>query len=219
MQLTHYFSKICLSPCTKRFISVSARIPNKWTKPSRYSSENQHILDNFMIPGPALKYFKTKADKRRQGDDNKTIAERASTIKNLYTTPAKPISFNEFDATPTIAQDRLAKRIQRAILTVYSTEDFPTQWITPSQVNIHGVKVSRNLRKCQILYEPISTKKGERGNVHRALKHYTHLLNMMIQRQLRQPISVKFVPDVHTKEIEALFEKISNEIEKENQHV
>jgi ribosome-binding factor A len=112
-----------------------------------------------------------------------------------------------------VAQERLAERLQRAISTMYSTEVMPSQWVTLNHLQIRGVKVSRNLRKCQVLYEPSSTIKKERGNVHRALQDYTHLLNSMIRTHahLKRPLSIKFVPDTQAKELEDIFNKISAE--------
>ena len=129
----------------------------------------------------------------------------------MHTAPARLVNFNEFDSAPNIAQQRLSERLQRAISTMYSMENMPSQWVTPGFVDIRGVKVSRNLRKCQILYEPSSTIKKERGNVHRALLDYTHLLSNMIRNhaQLKRPLSIKFVSDTNAKELEDLFEKLS----------
>ncbi|KAI9486451.1 MAG: hypothetical protein EXX96DRAFT_43082 [Benjaminiella poitrasii] len=218
MQFIRSLPKSCLTCRLNRSISTKTFTENKGQrtfKVPRYSHENQQILDNFMVPGPALKYFKTKTEKMKQ-EDNKKIAQRPITEK-LHTIPARPVHYNEFDASPTTLQDQLAKRIHRAILTMYTDEVMPNRWITPDQVTIRSIKVSRNLRKCQVLYEPTSIKKEGRGNVHRALKDYTHLLNTLIRRhaQLKQPISIKFVSDTHSRELEDLFKKISIEIEEQ----
>ncbi|KAF1796179.1 hypothetical protein FB192DRAFT_1347965 [Mucor lusitanicus] len=129
-----------------------------------------------MIPGPALRFFKTKKERRRPEGDNLTNQSNSSllrpsqatstSIEQLYTTPARLVNYNEFDSAPNIPQQRLAERLQRAISTMYSTEVMPSQWVTPGHVTIRGVKVSRNLRKCRVLYEPSSTSKKERGNLH-----------------------------------------------------
>lgn len=81
---------------------------------------------------------------------------------DLYTSPARPINYNEFDSTPTIAQERLSERLNRAISTMYTLENLPTKWVTLDHLTIRGVKVSRNLRKCRVIYEPTSTVGRER---------------------------------------------------------
>lgn len=81
---------------------------------------------------------------------------------DLYTSPARSIHYNEFDSAPTIAQERLSERLNRAISTMYAMEVMPTKWVTLNELTIRGVKVSRNLRKCRVLYEPTSTVKKER---------------------------------------------------------
>ncbi|RCI06337.1 hypothetical protein CU098_007643 [Rhizopus stolonifer] len=171
---------------TKRFNSHKPNNGPKIPKSPRYSPQNQQILNDYMIPGPALKFFKTKRTKKR--------TETEDMAKHIYTTPARSINYNEFDSAPTVIQERLAERIQRAITTMYSTEVLPSKWITLSHVSIRAVKVSRNLRKCRVLYEPLSTKKSERGHIHRALQDYTPLLNSMIRSHahIRHPLSIKF---------------------------
>ncbi|KAK4518331.1 Phospholipase [Mucor velutinosus] len=198
-----------------RFMSSAATKPKKQPKLPRYSPQNQQILDDMMIPGPALRFFKTKKERRRPNGDSLTTS---TSIEQLYTTPARLVNYNEFDSAPNIPQQRLAERLQRAISTMYSTEVMPSQWVTPGHVTIRGVKVSRNLRKCRVLYEPSSTVKKERGNVHRALQDYTPLLSSMIRNhaQLKRPLSLKFVSDSQAKEMEDVFEKLMA-MEKEKQ--
>lgn len=98
---------------------------------------------------------------------------------------------------------------------MYSSEALPTQWITLGQLTIREVKVSRNLKKCQVMYEPLSNNKKERGNVHRALTDYSYLLNTLIRKhaQMKRPLSIKFVADTQSRELEAIFAKISAEEE------
>ncbi|KAI8638839.1 hypothetical protein BD408DRAFT_435671 [Parasitella parasitica] len=199
---------------TARHMSSSTIKPVKQPKSSRYSPQSQQILDDMMIPGPALRFFKTRIEKKGPERDN--LANSAS-IERMYTTPARLVNFNEFDSAPNIPQQRLAERLQRAISTMYSIEAMPSQWVTPGYVFIRGVKVSRNLRKCRVMYEPSTTVKRERGNVHRALQDHTHLLGSMIRShaQLRRPLSIKFVPDTQAKELEGVFEKIESSLTKE----
>lgn len=45
---------------------------------------------------------------------------------------------------------------------MYTLENLPTKWVTLNHLTIRGVKVSRNLRKCRVLYEPTSSVKKER---------------------------------------------------------
>ncbi|CEP13665.1 hypothetical protein [Parasitella parasitica] len=188
--------------------------PRKQPKLPRYPPENQQILDDMMIPGPALRFFKAKKAKKRP--ESCSLASSIS-IEKLYTTPARLVNFNEFDSTPNIPQQRLAERLQRAISTMYSIETMPSRWVTPGYVMIRGVKVSRNLRKCRVMYEPSTTVKKERGYVHRALQGHTHLLSSMIRNhaQLKRPLSIKFVPDTQAKELEDVFEQIESSLTKE----
>lgn len=53
-----------------RFMSNAATKPKKQPKLPRYSPQNQQILDDMMIPGPALRFFKTKKERRRPEGDN-----------------------------------------------------------------------------------------------------------------------------------------------------
>ncbi|KAI8979923.1 hypothetical protein BDB01DRAFT_836961 [Pilobolus umbonatus] len=177
----------------------------------RYTPQNMEILNDTMIPGPYLKYFKSKKPKNISGMES---AEPAR-LTHLYTTPARSIHLNEFDSTPTITQERLAERIHRAITLMYSIESMPSKWISLEYLSIRSVKVSRNLRKCQIFYEPMSNSKSERGNTHRALQQYSHLLGSMIRTHahLKRPLSVKFMSDTHTKELNAIYDQIQQEDE------
>lgn len=42
----------------------------KGPKVPRYTPQNQQILDDTMIPGPALRFFKTKREKKRHDHGN-----------------------------------------------------------------------------------------------------------------------------------------------------
>jgi hypothetical protein len=42
----------------------------KGPKIPRYTPQNQQILDDTMIPGPALRFFKTKREKKRHDNGN-----------------------------------------------------------------------------------------------------------------------------------------------------
>lgn len=53
-----------------RFMSNAAAKPKKQPKLPRYSPQNQQILDDMMIPGPALRFFKTKKERKRPDGDN-----------------------------------------------------------------------------------------------------------------------------------------------------
>lgn len=57
-----------------RQVSKSTKIEAlKSSKIPRFSPQNQEILDDYMIPGPALKYFKTKRE-RRKADVNNSVS-------------------------------------------------------------------------------------------------------------------------------------------------
>lgn len=195
-----------------RSLTTAAKKLPRDPKPPRYSPQSQQILNDTMIPGPYLRFFKAKKEKKRL-DNGNLAPSNAGALEQLYTSPARPIAYNEFDSAPTVAQGRLAERLTRAISTMYTIEVMPTKWVTLDHLTIRGVKVSRNLRKCQVLYEPTSTSKKERGNVHRALQDYTQLLGTFIRTnaQLKRPLSIKFVPDTQTKELEDIFNKIESE--------
>ncbi|CAO3633331.1 unnamed protein product [Cunninghamella blakesleeana] len=132
---------------------------------------------------------------------------------------ARTLKGHEFDSTPTIAQERLAQCIHRALSTVYSIEVLPTSLITLSYISIRQVKASRNLKKCYIFYEPISTDKKTRGKVHRALLQYKPLLTSHIKNhaQLRKPPSIQFISDTESKELDAIFDKLENELNQQNE--
>lgn len=137
------------------FISFDPSTPMQFLRPfstivkrPRYSPEAEAILKDTMVPGPLLKYLKTKKDKKK-------TTEAASP---MYTEPARSLSAEE--SGPTVAQERLAERVQRALSTVHSIEDLPTPFLT--QMSIRSIKVSRNLKRCQIDYETLSDNKKER---------------------------------------------------------
>lgn len=48
-----------------RCMSTSTTKPKKLPKTPRYTPQNQQILDEMMIPGPALRFFKTKKERKR----------------------------------------------------------------------------------------------------------------------------------------------------------
>ncbi|GAA5795078.1 hypothetical protein HPULCUR_000429 [Helicostylum pulchrum] len=201
-------------PKHKALITRAISTATKEARPPklpRYTPQNQQILDETMIPGPYLRFFKTKREKKRHEDG--TLISPDTGALDLYTSPARPINFNEFDSAPTIAQERLSERLNRAISTMYTMETLPTKWVTLDHLTIRGVKVSRNLRKCRILYEPTSTVKRERGNVHRALQDYTPLLNTLIRTHalLKRPLSIKFIPDTQAKELDDIFHRLEAE--------
>ena len=56
-----------VSPFTsQRLFSTTAKAFKKQPKEPRYSVQNQQVLDDYMIPGPALRFFKTKRTKKPQ---------------------------------------------------------------------------------------------------------------------------------------------------------
>ncbi|KAL0091567.1 hypothetical protein J3Q64DRAFT_1724305, partial [Phycomyces blakesleeanus] len=183
------------------------------TRPARIRPKQvleQEGLGDVMIPGQYLRFFKPKKIRSRPTEAGPSTGN----IDQIYTQSARPLAANEFDSTPTIAQERMADRIHRAIITMYSAESLPSL-ITTNSLIIQSVKVSRNQRKCHVYYDPISTVKSERGNVHRALQKHANLLNLLARSyaQLRRPMSIKFVPDRQTKELEDIFNKLSAELE------
>ncbi|KAI8370851.1 hypothetical protein EDC96DRAFT_95052 [Choanephora cucurbitarum] len=202
---------------SQRFFSSTTKAFKKQPKEPRYSVQNQQVLDDYMIPGPALRFFKTKRTKKPQETTTHPLSEHG--LENMYTAPARSIRYNEFDSAPTVVQERLAERIHRAITTMYSVEALPTQWITPQHVLIRAVKVSRNLRKCRVLYEALSDRKQERGHTHRSLSDYTPLLNTLIHSHanIKHPLSIKFIPDTQTKELDDIFKQILSEQDKGNE--
>ncbi|SAL98920.1 hypothetical protein [Absidia glauca] len=170
-------------------------------------------VSDVMIPGQYLRYFKPKKTQRPiDSTQREAWHHDPSRHLELYTETARPL--HEGDATSTITQERLAQRIHRALSTVYSLEDLPTLLITPAHFTLRQVKVSRNLKKCQIFYEPTSTVKKERGDVHRALISYSPMLSTLIKNhgQLRRPLSIKFVADTKSKELEAIYNQLEQEL-------
>ncbi len=56
-----------------RSMSLTTRKTPKELKPPRmprYTPQNQQILDETMIPGPCLRFFKTKKEKKRLDNAN-----------------------------------------------------------------------------------------------------------------------------------------------------
>ncbi|KAG0183216.1 hypothetical protein DFQ28_000087 [Apophysomyces sp. BC1034] len=167
-----------------------------------------------MIPGQYLRFFKDKnKDKPKQPENDSSIG-----FDQIYTKAPRSFSHSEFDSTPTNTQERMAERINRALSMVYSVESLPTHLITPSAMKIHSIKVSRNLRRCQIAYVPLPTKAEQRGKVHRAIQKYADLLSSLIRThgQIYRPLSIKFVADTQAKELDTLYEKISAELKEES---
>ncbi|KAI8089186.1 uncharacterized protein BX664DRAFT_332380 [Halteromyces radiatus] len=188
----------------KRMFSITSR------KTASKKPQLDQVSD-IMIPGQYLRYFKPKKTKSLQQQQQQQLNQ--SRHLDLYTETARPLHGHEWDATPTITQERMAQRIQRALSTVYSMEVLPTPLITQEHLTLRGIKVSRNLKKCFIFYEPTSTIKKQRGQVHRALINYSPILNTLIKNhaQLRKPLSIKFVSDTQSKELEAIYDKLEQE--------
>ncbi|KAI8384311.1 uncharacterized protein BYT42DRAFT_256672 [Radiomyces spectabilis] len=184
------------------------RNPSEGSEPSMPSSSGtkQQLPDDIMIPGQFLRFFKQKKPKTWTPEKNTSVS--------LHRQGARALNHNEFDSTPTVMQARMAQRIQRALLTMYATEALPTALITPQHLKIHDIKVSRNLRKCRILYDPIDSNKTKRGNVHGALIDHAVRLEALIRfhGQLHRPVSIKFVPDTDKKQLDQIFEQLSLEL-------
>ncbi|KAI9304766.1 hypothetical protein BJ944DRAFT_80060 [Cunninghamella echinulata] len=206
-----------MSLLLKRSISTSCRVLSTLSTEIKESIAKKAIKSNnrkpnldkvqdVLIPGQYLRYFKPAKTRNtdQQGSTNTTK------ILNVYTESARTLKGHEFDNTPTIAQERLAQCIHRALSTVYSIEVLPSPLITLSHISIRQVKASRNLKKCFIFYEPTSTNKATRGKVHRALLQYKPLLTTHIKNhsQLRKPPSIQFISDTESKELDAIFEKL-----------
>ncbi|KAG2220359.1 hypothetical protein INT45_010745 [Circinella minor] len=189
------------------------------TAQEKLSSMEKQILDEYMIPGKFLKYFKAKKklQKSLKATDmnNATHINDASSVglDHVYKKSPRSINMDENDSAPTVAQQKLAQRIHRGLNKMFSIEPLPTRWVTSSYVSIHMVKVSRNLRKCNILYEPATEQKHEKGHVHRALQTHGNQLEQLIRAHagLQRPVSIKFVSDTQTSELNTIFEKISAE--------
>ncbi|KAI8968961.1 hypothetical protein BDF20DRAFT_916383 [Mycotypha africana] len=199
-------------PSLRSFYAFHTASIAKAKKDECYSPDSKRILEEYMIPGPYLKFFEIS----KKNNDGSTSWH--NTPKQIIRSiPARPVSYNEFDTSPTIAQERFAHRINRAIATTFAIELMPSKWLNTNYLIIRNIKVSRNLKKCHILYTLTSVKKKERENVHSALKTWTKALSAMIRNnaQLKYPISVKFVPDTETVELESVLKKIEAE---ENQH-
>ncbi|KAI9024923.1 hypothetical protein CLU79DRAFT_834054 [Phycomyces nitens] len=202
-----------LSSCLFQTLRQITTYPE--TRPIRVKPKQileQEGLGDVMIPGQYLRFFKPKKIRSRQIDSGPATGN----LDQIYTQSARPLAANEFDSTPTISQERMADRIHRAIITMYSAESLPSL-VTTNSLTIQSVKVSRNQRKCHVYYDPISTVKTERGNVHRALQKHASLLNLLARSyaQLRRPMSIKFVPDRQTKELDDIFNRLEAELESE----
>ncbi|KAI9496795.1 hypothetical protein BDB00DRAFT_73253 [Zychaea mexicana] len=199
------------------------KITNTTTQ-EQFATMEKQILDEYMIPGKFLRYFKAQKKLQKSlataSTDTSTAAASISAgLDHVHKKSARSINMDETDSAPTVAQQRLAQRIQRGLTKVFAIEPLPTRWVTPSYVSIHTVKASRNLRKCQILYEPATEKKHERGHVHRALQTHASCLEQLIRVHagLQRPVSIKFVSDTQTSELDAIFKKISAEGEEQEE--
>ncbi|ORZ15225.1 hypothetical protein BCR42DRAFT_452082 [Absidia repens] len=171
-------------------------------------------VQDVMIPGKYLRYFKPKKNKSITPEHKEAWHHDSSRHLELHTETARPLQGHELDAAPTVMQERLAQRIHRALSTVYSVEVLPTPLITQAHLTLRHVKISRNLKKCYIFYEPTSPSKKERGEVHRALTSYLPMLNTLIKNhaQLRKPLSIKFVSDTQSKELDAIYDRLALEL-------
>ncbi|ORX44788.1 hypothetical protein DM01DRAFT_1340305 [Hesseltinella vesiculosa] len=164
-----------------------------------------HVSD-IMIPGQSLHYFRPHKVKTAHA-----ILPHEQHLE-VHKESSRPMY--EYEAAPTLSQERMASRIHRALSTVYAVEPLPSPLITQAYLSLLDVKVSRNLRKCHVFYEPLSTSKAERGHVHRALIEHQDLLNKLIKQhaQLRKPIMVKFISDTQTKELKAIYDQLEKEL-------
>ncbi|KAI8143737.1 hypothetical protein BJV82DRAFT_83496 [Fennellomyces sp. T-0311] len=191
-----------------RSFATKSSITNNEAREKLRMMEKQ-ILDEYMVPGKYLRYF--KAHKKPP----KSLVQQDVPVglDHVHKKSARSVNMDENDSAPTVAQQRLAQRIHRGLNKMFAIESLPTRWVTASYVSVHTVKVSRNLRKCYILYEPATDAKHEKGHVHRALQTHAGRLEQMVRAHagLRRPLSIKFVSDTQTSALETIFKKISAE--------
>ncbi|ORZ00168.1 hypothetical protein BCR43DRAFT_484778 [Syncephalastrum racemosum] len=192
---------------TRRLIhtSVRAHAPNQ-----------DHMMDDMMIPGQYLKYFKSRSRSSKKPDDK--LSRPAATImalERVRTVRARTPS--EADKAPSRQQMQMATRIRRGINNMYAIEPLPTALVTPTWIQIRDIKVARNLRTCSIWYEPLSAKKHERGEVFRAMsQHALRLSNLIrVHSGAHHVESIKFIPDTRTHELEKIYDALAAEEEKE----
>ncbi|CAO3669978.1 unnamed protein product [Rhizopus stolonifer] len=131
---------------------------------------------NTMVPGPFLRFLKTKKPK-------------PESLETVYTKPARSLS--EHDGTPSSAQLRTAQIVQKAIVSVQSLEPLPTALLT--QIRIERVHVSRNLTRIRVFYKPEVDQKTK--EIAQAFEKYQPLLNRLIHKytHLKPSILYKFV--------------------------
>lgn len=61
------------------FATSSLNKEAKSMRTPRYSPQNQQILDDTMIPGPALRFFKTKREKKRH-ENGKLVKQKEHSL-------------------------------------------------------------------------------------------------------------------------------------------
>ncbi|CAO3672394.1 unnamed protein product [Umbelopsis ramanniana] len=103
-----------------------------------------------MVPGKLKKFFKTRPT-RSQVLETENISSPSTTFR-----AARPRKLTEqrFNDPPSIAQQQLAQRIERAILKMNASEALPSRLVTPEHIRVVGVKALSNLQKCHVYWRP-----------------------------------------------------------------
>ncbi|KAI8582539.1 hypothetical protein K450DRAFT_227659 [Umbelopsis ramanniana AG] len=194
----------------KRTLSTKPIInrPPLTPKQNEVIQNNQDILSSYMVPGKLKKFFKSRPT-RSQVVETETISSPSTTFR-----AARPRKLTEqrFSDPPSIAQQQLAQRIERAILKMNASEALPSRFVTPEHIRVVGVKALSNLQKCHVYWRPCGDAK-QTDQTKQALKTYQPVLTRLIQNHahMRRPVAIKYIEDRDGEELESIFKQLSQE--------
>ncbi|KAI9285579.1 hypothetical protein BC943DRAFT_39256 [Umbelopsis sp. AD052] len=130
-------SLIAFSQCIiKRALSTKPIInrPPLTPKQNEAIQSNQEVLSSYMVPGKLKRFFKSRPT-RSQALETENISSSSTTFRS-----ARPRKLTEqrFGDPPSIAQQQLAQRIERAILKMNASEALPSRFVTPEHIRVVG---------------------------------------------------------------------------------
>ncbi|KAG2177726.1 hypothetical protein INT44_008240 [Umbelopsis vinacea] len=181
-------SFLAFSQCIiKRALSTKPIInrPPLTPKQNEAIQSNQEVLSSYMVPGKLKRFFKSRPT-RSQVLETENISSSSTTFRS-----ARPRKLTEqrFGDPPSIAQQQLAQRIERAILKMNASEALPSRFVTPEHIRVVGDQTKQALKT----YQPVLTK---------LIQNHAHM---------RRPVAIKYIEDRDGEELESIFDQLSQE--------
>ncbi|KAI9247533.1 hypothetical protein BY458DRAFT_66052 [Sporodiniella umbellata] len=177
----HYKPSGALSFTTKKAVTPKASPSPEYVKRSRYTKEGLAILQDTMVPGPALRFLKPRKNRSEKTEDS------------IYQEPARTQKSQTTDNTKADLQLVIEHRIRKAMANLVSMEQLPDHYLTC--MTIERVKISRNMKSIRVYYLPTSTQLSKRTATVDAYNKHTKSLNVLIHKhtQLKTGTTIEFL--------------------------